>query len=72
VLTILLLSTKLYEDSVSSWYSLRQKCVHHGNEILRRIYEVYDILLKRFDSKYAPKERVHKGLFPYRGPHFAF
>ncbi|TVU25163.1 hypothetical protein EJB05_27648, partial [Eragrostis curvula] len=63
MVTRFLFSTNLHEESVLSWDSLRHKCVHRGNEILVSIYELSDILLKRSNLKYAPKERVHKGYF---------
>ncbi|KAL6654896.1 hypothetical protein ACP70R_008361 [Stipagrostis hirtigluma subsp. patula] len=49
------------EESVVTWANMRQKCVHHGNEILKRIYDISELLLKQFNLKCAQREKNHRG-----------
>ncbi|KAK3120188.1 hypothetical protein QOZ80_9AG0683320 [Eleusine coracana subsp. coracana] len=54
-------ATCLCEDPVtSSWHSLQHKCVHRGNEVLNRIYELSDAILRLSSRR---KEKVHNGCF---------
>jgi hypothetical protein len=45
------------EEAAIPWASLRQKCVHHGNEVLERIYEISDSLVRQSNLKGAAKEK---------------
>ncbi|CAD6253312.1 unnamed protein product [Miscanthus lutarioriparius] len=49
------------EEVAMPWASLRQKCVHHGNEVLEKIYGISDLLLRQFDMKCAAKKKNHRG-----------
>ncbi|RLM69328.1 hypothetical protein C2845_PM17G12770 [Panicum miliaceum] len=49
------------EEVAMPWASLRQKCVHHGNEVLERIYEISDSLLRQSNLKCAGTEKNHRG-----------
>jgi hypothetical protein len=49
------------EEVAMPWASLRQKCVYHGNEVLERIYEISDSLLRQSNLKCAGKEKNHRG-----------
>ncbi|KAJ1276153.1 hypothetical protein BS78_05G192300 [Paspalum vaginatum] len=49
------------EEVAMPWASLRQKCVHHGNQVLERIYEISGLLLRRFNLKCAAKDKSHRG-----------
>ncbi|RCV38842.1 hypothetical protein SETIT_8G174700v2 [Setaria italica] len=49
------------EEVAMPWTSLRQKCVHHGNEVLERICEISDSLLRQSNLKCAAKEKNHRG-----------
>ncbi|KAF8700150.1 hypothetical protein HU200_034520 [Digitaria exilis] len=49
------------EEVAVPWASLRQKCVHHGNEVMERIYEISDSLKRQSNLKCAAKEKNHRG-----------
>lgn len=51
------------EEVAMPWDSLRQKCVHHGNEVLEKIYGISDLLLRQFDMKCAAKKKNHWSYF---------
>ncbi|KAG0530459.1 hypothetical protein BDA96_05G188200 [Sorghum bicolor] len=48
------------EEVAMPWASLRQKCVHHGNGVLEKIYGISALLLRQFDMKCAAKKKNHR------------
>ncbi|XP_015697862.1 uncharacterized protein LOC102712312 [Oryza brachyantha] len=46
------------EESVASWTSIRKKCVHDGNEVLKRIAEISDLLQEQLGLEHHSQEKT--------------
>uniref|UniRef100_A0A0E0F7E9 DUF629 domain-containing protein n=1 Tax=Oryza meridionalis TaxID=40149 RepID=A0A0E0F7E9_9ORYZ len=51
------------QKPVPSWTSIRKRCVHDGNEVLKRIGEISDLLQEQFGLKGHSEETMHGDFF---------
>uniref|UniRef100_A0A0E0MGW0 C2H2-type domain-containing protein n=1 Tax=Oryza punctata TaxID=4537 RepID=A0A0E0MGW0_ORYPU len=58
-----LLSGSSPQEPVPSWTSIRKRCVHDGNEVLKRIGEILDLLQEQFGLKDHSDETMHGDFF---------